>query len=265
MKYTETNKQAWEHAFENRKAGFGEENYKILNQEHLPFFYDEMKIELENIDFKNAVIAQFCCNNGRELLSLAGLPGVERVVGFDIAENIIKQARDTAEKAGITGCEFVACNILEIDEKWYGKFDAVLLTIGAICWFEDLGELFGVAAKCLKPDGKVLIHEIHPFENMLPMPGEEGFDPNISDKFAYSYFRSDPWIQSNGMTYMTGLAESKTFTSFSHTLGSIITALADNGLFVTRLKEHDYGVSGMTDLYDGKGIPLSYVMIAKNL
>ena len=46
---------------------------------------------------------------------------------------IIKRAWDTAEKAGITDCEFVACNILEIDEKWHGQFDAVLLTIGAIC------------------------------------------------------------------------------------------------------------------------------------
>jgi len=97
------------------------------------------------------------------------------------------------------------------------------------------------------------------------MPGEEGFNPNVLDKFAYSYFRSDPWIQNNGMTYMTGLTESKTFTSFSHTMGSIVTALADNGLFVTRLKEYDYGVSGMTDLYDGKGMPLSFAMIAKEM
>lgn len=67
--------------------------------------------KIEKIDFKGKIIAQFCCNNGRELLSLMQLKS-NYGVGFDIAENIIEQAKETARKANITNCDFVATNIL---------------------------------------------------------------------------------------------------------------------------------------------------------
>ena len=261
MKYTENNKQAWEHAFDNRKEGFGDNDFAKLKDNQLAFLDDVIMSELSKIDFKGKSVAHFCCNTGRELLSLMSL-GVERGVGFDIAENIISQARETAKKMEMTACEFVACDILEIPDKYHGQFDVVLLTIGAICWFEDLALFFNKVSNCLKPDGTVILYEIHPFENMLPMPGDDEFDENDLNKFTFSYFRSDPWIDTQGMTYMTGLKESKTFTSFSHTMGSIINAMAANDLYVTRLNEYDEAVSGMTERYDGKGFPLSYIMIA---
>ena len=262
MKYTETNKRAWENAFDNRKEGFGDENHTRLNTEHLPFFCDEMKTELKKLDFGSGAVAQFCCNNGRELLSIMGLDEVERGVGFDIAENIIQQARETAEKAGIKNCEFLACNILEIPDKYHRQFDVVMLTIGAICWFKDLTELFGVVAGCLKPSGKVIMHEIHPFEFMLPYPDEDGFDPNSPNKITHSYFRNDPWI-TDTMTYMAEGEKTSAFTSFSHTMGSIVNALVANDLLVTLLNEYEHSVSGNTDVYDGKGIPLSYILVAE--
>ncbi|MCL2855326.1 MAG: class I SAM-dependent methyltransferase [Defluviitaleaceae bacterium] len=263
MEYTEANKRAWEQAFDNRKENFGDENHIKLKNEKLPFFTDDMKAELEKINFTGKSVAHFCCNNGRELLSLTGL-GVERAVGFDIAENIIEQARETTEKAGIKGCEFVACNILDIPDKYHNQFDVVLLTIGAICWFEDLTLFYEKASKCLKGGGVVIMYEIHPFEFMLPYPDEEGFDGENPNKFTYSYFRSDPWITSS-MAYISGQQQSSTFTSFSHTMGSIINAMAANGLKTVRLCEYDYSVSGNTDVYDGKGMPLSYFLISEKI
>jgi len=77
---------------------------------------------------------------------------------------------------------------------------------------------------------------------MLPMPGEDDFDEECLNKFAYSYFRKNPWIDNQGMTYMTGATESKTFTSFSHTMGSIINSLAVNDLYVIHLSEYSEAV-----------------------
>ena len=68
--------------------------------------------------------------------------GAKEGYGFDIAENIIGQARDTAQKAGIDNCRFTACNILEIPEEYNNRFDFVMFTIGAITWFEDLSSYF---------------------------------------------------------------------------------------------------------------------------
>lgn len=261
MSYIDGNKAAWEEAFENRKPSWGEENHIRLKREKLAFFNADMKRELEKIDFSGKTVAQFCCNNGRELLSMSGL-GINAGIGFDIAENILEQARDTATKAGIDNCSFVACNILDIPESYHNRFDLIFFTIGAITWFEDLNMLFDKVAKCLKSNGLVMVNDFHPLLNMLPIPGDDCFDPENLNRFAYSYFRKEPWIENNGQGYMTKEYTSKTFTSFSHTMSGIINALSGNGIKTIKLNEYDYDI-GMTDVYDSKGFPLSFILIAE--
>jgi len=260
MDYIKNNKEAWEEGFANRKSCWGDENHIKIKSERLAFFHGDMQQELDKIDFKGKSVAHFCCNNGREILSLMEL-GVERAVGFDIAENIIAQAKDTAEKLGAKNAEFVACNILDISENYYNQFDVIILTVGAICWFEDLELFFDKVGKCLKDGGLVIMNEIHPFENMLPVPGEDEFDQNNMDRLAYSYFRREPWLQ-NQMDYMSGEYESKTFTSFSHTLSEIINSLSANGIKTVRFNEYDYDI-GVSDVYDGMGCPLSFILMAE--
>lgn len=263
MKYIENNKAAWEEAFEHRQHGWGEENHIRLQKERLPFFCSDVASELQAMDFKDKNIAQFCCNNGRELLSLMQL-GAENGIGFDIAENIIAQAADTARKASIHNCQFISCNILDIDEQYRNCFDFILFTIGGITWFEDLKPLFQKVSDCLKPGGILLIHDFHPVMNMLPLPGEPEFDAEHLDRMAYSYFRSEPWIENEGMGYMSLPYCSKTFTSFSHTMSDIINAVSHSQMRIMKLNEFDYDI-GLTGAYDGKGFPLSYLLVAKKL
>lgn len=261
MNYIKNNKAAWEEAFEHRYTNWGDENYKILTSQKLPFLNPDVIKELEKIDLKGKAIAQFCCNNGRELLSMMQL-GAEYGVGFDIAENIIEQARETARKTAQTNCEFVACNILDMDECYYHKFDFICFTIGAITWFEDLALLFEKVSSCLKQDGILFINDFHPFMNMLPMPDEDTFDADNLNKIAYSYFRKEPWIENSGMGYLTPQYESKTFTSFSHTLSDLINAAIGSGMKITGLNEYSYDV-GLTGVYDDKGYPLSFILLAQ--
>lgn len=261
MNYFNENKKAWEEAFEHKLPGWGEENYERLMNEHLPFLSPDLAKELETMDFKGKTAAQFCCNNGRELLSLMQL-GAKEGYGFDIAENIIGQARDTAQKAGIDNCRFTACNILEIPEEYNNRFDFVMFTIGAITWFEDLEQLFSKVADCLRPGGILLIHDYHPLMNMLAMPGEPAFDEKHLNQIAYSYFRREPWIENEGMGYMSEQYVSKTFTSFSHTMSDIINAVCFSKMNVCKLNEYDYDI-GLTEAYDKKGFPLSFLLIAQ--
>lgn len=88
--------------------------------------------------------------------------------------------------------------------------------------------------------------------NMLPMPGEDGFDESSLDKIGYSYFRTEPWIENEGMGYMSEQYASKTFTSFSHTMSAIVNATSDVGLRVIRLDEYDYDVD-LSEVYDDRG------------
>jgi ubiquinone/menaquinone biosynthesis C-methylase UbiE len=183
-------------------------------------------------------------------------------VGFDISENILEQAKQTAKKAGIINCEFVNCNILEIPENYYNSFDVIFFTIGAINWFEDLNLLFGIVDKCLKDGGLLLINDTHPFMWMLPYPDEDEFNPNELNRFTYSYFKKEPWLGNNGMYYISGEYESKTFTDFSHTMSDIINGLSLNGMKTVKLYEYDYNIMGI-DTYDNKGFPVSYILVAE--
>ena len=261
MSYVQGNKAAWEEAVEHRHPGWGEENDQRLRTECLPFFCPDLAQELRALDYNGKTVAQFCCNNGRELLSWMQL-GAKCGIGFDLAENIIAQARDTAQKAGIGNCRFVCQNILDIPQQYHGSLDYVLFTIGAITWFEDLRPLFQKVSDCLKPGGMLLLHDYHPVMNMLPMPGEPGFDARHLNQIQYSYFRKEPWIENEGMAYMSETYASKTFVSFSHTMSDIVNGVSQAQMRIVKLNEYDYDV-GLSDVYDKKGFPLSYFLSAK--
>jgi len=220
MDYISDNKKAWEETFDHRYKNWGEDNYKVLLKEELPFLSVEAIKELTKINFNGKTVAQFCCNNGRELLSLMQL-GAEYGIGFDIAENIILQAQETAKKVGCKNCQFVATNILDIGSIYSNKFDFIFFTIGGITWFKDLTLLFKKVSDCLKSNGIMFINDFHPFVNMLPLPKEDLYDKNNLNKIAYSYFRTEPWIENNGIGYISPSYKSKTFTSYTHTLSNI--------------------------------------------
>lgn len=260
MSYFESNKAAWEEAFSRRIKGWGDDNARRLRDEKAPYLDARLQLELGAVGTAGKEVAQFCCNNGRELLSLMHL-GAASGTGFDIAENMITKARETAGEAGINNCAFVACNILDIPETYTASFDLVLFTIGAVTWFKDLKPLFDKVALCLRPGGTLLIEDDHPFVGMIPLPGEPAFDGEHLNQLAYPYFRDDPWIENEGIGYISGNYPSKTFTSYSHTMADIINGAIASGFRIQKLVEFDESV-GVAQAYDKKGLPLSYLLRA---
>ncbi|MBR3141938.1 MAG: class I SAM-dependent methyltransferase, partial [Clostridiales bacterium] len=159
-KYIEGNKEAWEEAFDKRDESWGADITERINNEDYPFFNDETRTILKNTDTEGKVIGQFCCNNGRELLSLVKCGKASKGVGFDIAENQVAFANEKARELGLP-CVFEAANIYDIDDSYKESFDMLLITIGALCWFDDLDRFFAVAAKCMKPGALIIINEQH--------------------------------------------------------------------------------------------------------
>lgn len=263
MSYNKQNKQAWEEAFDNRKAGWGEDIALRIRNESCPYLTKDLAAELSAYDLRGSTVAQFCCNNGRELLSICKL-GAARGVGFDIAENQVAFANGKARELNMN-CEFVAADILEIDDSYNGAFDYIFITIGALTWFDDLNAFFGKASACLKEGGHVIINEKHPVIDMFALEGEPSFDPAVPEKPVYSYFKSDPWVENGGMGYMSDPKKEyrSTFYSFSHTFEEIINAIIKSGMKIKKLKELDCDISGGFDGLSGKGIPMSYILICE--
>lgn len=262
MDYIKANKEAWEEAFQKHQDGYKLDiAAKILESESGFLNRDTLK-ELAAIDLKNKKVAQFCCNNGRELLSVMKL-GARSGVGFDIADNFVAEANRLAWKLHFP-CEFIATNIYEISDTFQNQFDLLLITIGALCWFQDLDRFFQKAAMVLKDHGIVLINEQHPFVAIIARDGEADFDPNYPKNIVYPYFRTDPWIENNGMDYVGGTVyPSKPFTSFTHPLSSIFNAVIDNGVDILKFQEYDYDISNGFQHLNGEKLPLSYLLLGK--
>ena len=258
-KYIEENKAAWEEAFENRDASWGDDITKRVRTEDYPFFNEETKSVLRKLHTEGAVIGQFCCNNGRELLSLVKSGRAGKGVGIDIAENQVAFANEKAGELQLP-CAFEAVNIYDIDDRFRNQFDLVIITIGALCWFEDLNRFFAVVAKCMKPGAVIVINEQHPCTNMLAAEGEEPYDPEHRKACPYSYFQHE-WKENEGMYYMTQKRyRSKTFTDYTHSMSEIISGMCGNGIVVTGLQEFDHDISGGFGALDHSGFPLSMII-----
>ena len=258
-RYIEGNKAAWEEAFDNRDASWGADITERIRKEDYPFFNEDTRAVLKKIRTEGKVVGQFCCNNGRELLSLVKSGKAAKGVGFDIAENQVAFASEKAKELQLP-CVFEAVNIYDIGDGYREQFDVVLITIGALCWFDDLNRFFAVVAKCMKPGAAIVINEEHPFKNMLAAEGEELYDPGRRTECRYSYFEHE-WTGNDGMYYMTlKQYRSKTFTDFTHPMSEIISGMCSNGIVVTGLQEFDYDITGAFSVLDHQGFPLSMIL-----
>ncbi|MCR4792529.1 MAG: class I SAM-dependent methyltransferase [Lachnospiraceae bacterium] len=261
-KYIEGNKAAWEEAFDKRDESWGADITERITKEEYPFFEKEMTDVLKSIDTEGKSIGQFCCNNGRELLSLVKSGKASSGVGFDIAENQVAFANEKAKELGLP-CVFEAVNVYDIDDRYKDQFDVVIITIGALCWFEDLNRFFEIVSKCMKPGAVIVLNEQHPCTNMLAVEGDDEFDPQHRMECHFSYFEHE-WTGNGGMYYMTlKNYHSKIFTDFTHSMSEIISGMTDNGIVVTGLQEYDYDISGGFAGIDHSGFPLSMIIKGK--
>jgi SAM-dependent methyltransferase len=261
MNYIRANKEAWEEAFENRHETWGTDIVKRIKTEKYPFLEKEMTAILQTYELGDKTIGQFCSNNGRELLSLTR-GNAKESIGFDIAENQVDFANRIAKELH-SNCKFIAVNALEIGSDYYNRFDLIIITIGALCWFKDLNALFAKVSLCLKENGFLIINEQHPVTNMLGAPGEENYRKELPLNIVNSYFEKE-WIENEGIYYIAKKRyNSKTFFSYTHSFEEIMGSICSAGMFITGLHEYDHDISGLFEELNRKGVPLSYILEAK--
>ena len=255
--YTSANRKAWEEAaplhrrqnFESLKAAFEVPGHSCLDE-----IETEMLLTLQ-VAGKN--VAQLCCNNGRELLSVKNL-GAAHCVGFDGAEGFITQARALA-KAGNIDCAFVCTDIYDIAPEHHRTFDLVTITIGVLTWMPDLPRFFGIADRLLRPGGAMFIYEQHPILDMFKSGTAD--DPV---EWEWPYFTREPYIETTGLDYYSGgTYESEPLYSFTHTMSDVIMSGVDTGFAVEHFKERPKHISNTwynVEHHEFK-LPMSYTLV----
>lgn len=235
--YIEANRQSWDEAapihakqkLAELIEGFRQPGYSCLDVVETAI--------LEKIGVRGRAVAQLCCNNGREILSVKNM-GAARAVGFDQAEKFLDQGRQMAA-AGAIDCELVACNVFEIPATFDGQFDLVTVTIGVFGWMPDLAGFFRVAARLLRPGGRMFVYEQHPVIDM--------FDPEDKSEPAqlrFSYFDPGPFPSNSGLDYWSRESyDSKTNYWFHHKLSDIFKAFMEIGFVLESFEEYAHDIS----------------------
>lgn len=162
--YSEQNKKAWEfdaYEFWKRTSGTPKERAKQDVENPIK----RLKWHSAYFDhYENIKVANICGSCGKKAIPLA-LLGAEVTV-FDISEDNKRYAMEVADAAGVA-INYEVCDVLEIDmEKFAGYFDVVFMEGGILHYFHDIDEFMQVMYSMLKPSGKMICSDFHPFNKI---------------------------------------------------------------------------------------------------
>jgi SAM-dependent methyltransferase len=257
----EKNREVWNEAMPyHQKARHNALHEGFKNPDFTAFDRDCDDILIRNlkeIDLKDKIIAQLPCNNGRELLSLMKF-GAKQGLGFDISDLAITEAEElkTISKLNV---DFYRINILDIDDTFNNSIDFIYISEGSLQWFSSLNCYFQIVSKLLKPNGKVLIYEIHPFAYFFEPSNDLGIEPTL-DNFL-SYFDKGAYSCKNGMDYVGQTKyNAKECCWYMHKISDIINALICNGLEIDRIDEYNMDMINNESVKNIDKFPLSYII-----
>ena len=226
---------------------------------------DAAKKIMNNPEGRLAPLHRYLGNvNGKNIINLMGSHGSKavalallgaQVTVVDLSSDNARYANELASSADVN-IEYIVSDILEIPEEVITKeYDIVFMELGILHYFIDLFPLFSVITKLLKKGGKLILHDFHPISTkLITSKGKK-------HKVTGNYF--------NQSLYESDVAFSKHFSPESApenkvllrkwTLGEIITTIASEGLFITRLDEEP------NNKIDDIGIPKTFTIIAEKL
>jgi SAM-dependent methyltransferase len=229
---------------------------------------DYEREEVGSVEAKTLLHLQ--CHFGLDTLSWSRLGAI--VTGVDFSEEAVAAARGLAADLGIPA-RFVVSDIDGLADVLDERFDIVYTSGGVLGWLPDIASWGRVAAHFVRPGGFLYMTEIHPvaqvFENEGVEPGEL--------RLAYPYWsHPEPLRFEVKGSYADRDAPTDGLVEYGwdHSLGEILTSLADAGLRLEFLHEFDFvrwpvdflveGEDGRWRLPDGSkgGLPLFFSLKA---
>jgi SAM-dependent methyltransferase len=97
------------------------------------------------------------------VFALAGMGA--QVTSVDISENQLAIARQRAGQLGLS-LAFVRSDVCDLSALSTGSFDLVYTGGHIAIWVSDLRKFYAEAARILKPGGRLIVSEYHPFRRI---------------------------------------------------------------------------------------------------
>ncbi len=226
------------------------ENYLEINREHWnertaahvgSAFYDvegwlaggdslrEIELTILPRDLRGMKVLHLQCHFGLDTLSLARR-GAE-VTGVDLSDAAIGVARELAARSKLTD-RFINCDLYSLPEHLKDRFDLVYTSYGTIGWLPDIGQWAAIVSRYLKPGGRFVFVEFHPF---VWLWNED------CTAIKYPYFGGEPIVEESQGSYTdnSDTVRSK-MISWDHPVSNVLNALLAHGLELRSFREYDY-------------------------
>ena len=221
-------------------------------------------------DITGRTLVHLQCNAGQDSLSLAARGAL--VTGVDISDTAIDFARQLSTGSGIPAT-FHRADVydwLTATAAGNERFDIAFSSYGAIIWLSDIGAWARGIAQIVKPGGRFVLVEFHPFASM--------FDWDWQLDSSYSYFGAGrpnsfehgigDYVAMSGSAlapsgYLEGVQD---FVNphpgheFQWPVSDVLQALIDAGLQLRSFREYPYANGGklwrdMRELPGGRMLP----------
>lgn len=229
--YRLQNKSAWEYdayGFWLRTSGQPSERAKKSLKNPLGMI---KKYTAYFDSYEGVRIANICGSCGKKAVPLAIL-GAEVTV-FDISEANRKYALEVAEAANVK-LNYEVCDVLEIDmEKYSGYFDVVFMEGGILHYFHDIEAFMRIMYALLKPSGKMICSDFHPFTKISDILHFE--QPSMS------YFSTDVFEgeMAHARFYPDAVRSQMPKCLYrKYTISEIINSIIGCGFLLERFDEH---------------------------
>ena len=199
-------------------------------------------------ELRGRTLVHLQCNAGQDTLSLARL-GAD-VTGVDISDEAIRFARQLSSATGIPAT-FHRADVYD----WLGetargttRFDVVFCSYGALCWLSDLSTWAEGVAAVLRPGGRFVCVEFHPFVLVFneqwelrydyfcggePLMWEDGVGDYVAD--------SGEGLSSSGTPMnRSEFRNSHPSYEFPWSLSEVVAALLQAGLVLRVFREYPF-------------------------
>ena len=181
--------------------------------------------------FEGIKIANICGSCGKKAIPLA-LLGADVTI-FDISEDNKKYAMEVAAAAN-TEITFEVGDVLEIDLDRYSEyFDVVFMEGGILHYFHDIDEFMKMMNAILKPGGKIICSDFHPFTKI--------YDSLKMEQPTRSYFSTDIFEgeMAHARFYDDEIRKNMPKCSYrKYTISEIINSMLNNGFSLKQFDEH---------------------------
>jgi ubiquinone/menaquinone biosynthesis C-methylase UbiE len=183
---------------------------------------------------KGLRIVNLLGSTGGKAIPLAMLGAEVSIV--DISEENMRYALEVAKAAGVK-VQYINADVLSIPhEEDLRNFDIVLMEFGILHYFSDLNVIFSVVTRMIKPNGRLILTDFHPFASKLLTDNGDC----ITLKEDGNYF--DVELREDHIAYTSFIPEHE--RSSLHkvllrkwTFGEILSALASQGMYLRILEE----------------------------